>query len=234
MSIKKTQDTEIQQEKSQMNTTLSAPFELKFLAESGTFEGYASVFGVTDNMNDMIARGAFRASLAQWRVEGRLPPMLWQHDAAAPVGAWETMFEDSHGLFVKGRLFVADIARAREAYRLMKEKVVTGLSIGYRAKQSHADRATGARVLTEVELMEVSMVTFPANEMARVASVKSGGHAPTEREFEALLREAGFSRKQAKGVIASGYRSLMRDAGGEDEVLTGVKALTDMLWRMAE
>jgi HK97 family phage prohead protease len=220
-----------------MDTTLSAPFELKFLAESGTFEGYASVFGVTDNMNDVIARGAFRASLARWRAEGRLPPMLWQHDAAAPVGAWDEMREDAHGLFVRGRLFVTDIPKAREAHRLMKEKVVTGLSIGYRAKASRRDAATGARVLTEVDLMEVSMVTFPANEMARVAMVKSAlveGRAPSQREFEAFLREAGFSRKQAKGVIARGYRSLdPRDAEIDDETLTGVQALTEMMWRMA-
>jgi uncharacterized protein len=150
-----------------------APFELKFLAESGTFEGYASVFGVTDNAGDVIVPGAFLRSLARWRAEGRMPPMLWQHDAAQPVGIFDEMREDACGLFVKGRLFVTDIARAREAYRLLKEKVVTGLSIGYRVKESRADAKRGARVLEEIELLEVSMVTFPANEAARVSRVKS-------------------------------------------------------------
>jgi len=148
------------------------------------------------------------------------------------------MREDSHGLFVKGRLFVADIPRAREAYKLLKEKVVTGLSIGYRTKDSHLDAQTGARVLTDVDLMEISMVTFPANDQARVKLVKSAlgeGRVPSQREFEAFLREAGFSRKQAKGVLAQGYKSLNpRDAEEDDDILTGIKALTEQLRRMAE
>lgn len=163
-----------------MNADFSVPFELKFLSEAGTFEGYASVFGVTDNMNDRIAKGAFRESLARWRAEGRMPPMLWQHDARQPIGVWETMHEDGHGLRVSGRLFVEDIPRAREAYKLLREKVVTGLSIGYRAKEAHADRETGSRVLTEIDLLEISMVTFPANERARVLSVKAAGGAVDE------------------------------------------------------
>jgi uncharacterized protein len=148
-----------------------SPLELKFLAGTGAFEGYAAVFSVTDTAADRIAPGAFAAALTGFRAEGRLPPLLWQHDAAEPIGAWREMREDAHGLFVKGELFVSDIPRAREAYRLLREKVVTGLSIGYRAKKSH--RANdGCRVLTEIDLLEVSMVTFPANGLARVRRVK--------------------------------------------------------------
>ena len=135
-------------------------------------------------------------------------------------------------MYVKGELFVADIPRAREAYRLLRENVVTGLSIGYRTKDSHRDDASGARILTQLDLVEISMVTFPANDMARVKRVKSAlqaGDVPTQKEFEALLRDAGMSRKQAKGFIAQGYKSLApRDAAaGEDDTAALLQGLAD-------
>lgn len=201
---------------------LDSALEVKFVAETGVFEGYASVFDVTDSVNDRIAPGAFAASLRAHAQKGQLPPLLWQHDAQQPIGAWREIYEDGHGLFVRGDLFIADIARAREAYRLVKESVVSGLSIGYRVRQSHRDAASGVRVLTEVELLEISMVTFPANAQARVTAVKSSlaaGQVPSERDFEAFLREAGLSRRQAKGVMALGYKSLLppREAGAGDD-----------------
>lgn len=221
-----------------MNDTFHSPFELKFLKESGVFEGYASVFDVTDSVNDRIAPGAFARSLAAHKAEGRLPPLLWQHDPRQPIGAWREMREDAHGLFVTGELFVNDIIRAKEAYRLLCENVVTGLSIGYRTKNAHRDRKAGVRVLTEVELLEVSMVTFPANEFARVNAVKSqlsAGAVPSEREFEAFLREAGLSRRQAKGLIAHGYKSLAaRDAaaGGQYDAGDDEAALRQLAARL--
>jgi HK97 family phage prohead protease len=205
--------------------------ELKLLAETGEFEGYAAVFGVTDTVNDRIAPGAFQASLD----EGKMPPLLWQHDPKQPIGVWREMREDAHGLFVRGELFINDIPRAREAYKLLRENVVTGLSIGYRAKQSHRDSDTGARVLTDIDLVEISMVTFPANDFARVRRVKSvleGGGVPSQKEFEAFLRDAGLSRKQAKGVIASGYKSLsLRDAddGDDTDICGEIYALAEII-----
>lgn len=193
----------------------AAGFELKFLAETGLFEGYASVFHVTDSVNDKIVPGAFRESLAAFKKEGRLPALLWQHDTAEPIGAIREMYEDSHGLFIKGELFIADLARAKEAYALLKAHVVNGLSIGYRTRESHRDQKTGVRVLTSVDLLEISLVTFPANPHARVvrfSGAAAAGHIPTEREFESILRVAGLSRRQAKGVMAIGYKALKDDA----------------------
>lgn len=191
---------------------LTSPFELKFQATTGQFEGYASVFNVVDQAHDRVARGAFRRSLEEWRKKGGHPPLLWQHDVAQPIGAWREMREDAHGLYVRGDLFVEEIARAREAYKLMREGVVNGLSIGYRVRLSERDRKSGVRVLKDVDLLEVSMVTFPANDSARILRVKSAlaaGGVPSEREFEALLRDAGLSRKQAKGILAGGYKALL-------------------------
>jgi len=163
--------------------------ELKFVAETGCFEGYAALFATADSVNDMILPGAFAASLQVMQRDNRTPPMLWQHDAKEPIGAWRVIREDRHGLFVKGELFLEDIPRAREAYRLLKEKVVTGLSIGYRAISSKRDEKTGLRQLSSIELIEISLVTFPANSGARVSRVKS---SPDElsavKELTQLIR----------------------------------------------
>lgn len=212
----------------------SAALELKFVAQNGVFEGYASVFGNTDSAGDRIVPGAFAKSLNACKQTGRWPPMLWQHDAAQPVGAWEDIYEDSHGLFVRGRLFVDDIALAREAYALLREKVVSGLSIGYRTREARRDTQSGARVLEEVDLLEISLVTFPANDMARIRAVKTifeDGGLPSEREVEAFLRDAGFSRKQAKALIAHGYKALTpRDAeeGMDDQSRSDAGLIRDL------
>lgn len=211
------------------NKTFEGRFELKFLAETGTFEGYASVFNVVDRVNDKIAPGAFRKSLARYREEGRLPPLLWQHNALEPIGAWREMYEDDHGLYVKGDLFIHEIALAKEAYKLLRENVVTGLSIGYRTEESHREQKSGVRVLTQLDLLEVSLVTFPANELARVANVKRffAGEKPTERELEGFLRDAGLSRRQAKGLIAQGYKALA--AREEAPACDGMRRFNDAL-----
>ncbi|MDD9901054.1 MAG: HK97 family phage prohead protease [Alphaproteobacteria bacterium] len=220
-------------------THFDVPLELKFVADTDVFEGYASVFNVTDNANDMIVKGAFQKSLAAHRDTGRLPPLLWQHDAKQPIGAWRQMYEDEHGLYVEGQLFTSDIPRAKEAYRLLRENVVTGLSIGYKARESHRDAKTGTRVLSEIDLLEVSLVTFPANEMARVSAMKSAldsGHLPAPKEFEAFLRDAGFSRKQAKTVMALGYKSLQpRDAEERgDDALAAIQELARKLYALSQ
>jgi len=126
-------------------------------------------------------------------------------------------------------MIVGDLPRAREAHKLLKENVVTGLSIGYRVKGSSRDEKSGARILTVVDLLEVSLVTFPANEHARVLSVKKfidGAAIPSERDFESFLHGAGFSRKQAKGVVAKGYRALLPSRRETPEKSIGVDVET--------
>ena len=203
---------------------LNSSFDIKELGANGAFEGYASVFNALDNVKDKVAKGAFKQTLESHRKQGRLPAMLWQHDTREPIGVWREMFEDAKGLYVKGELFINEIPRAKQAYKLLKENALSGLSIGFKAIESELSPKTGERILTKIDLLEVSMVTFPALDSARISSVKSAlavGALPHEREFEAFLRDAGFSRKQAKGLISNGYKSLtQRDAGnsGEDAV----------------
>lgn len=133
------------------------------------FEGYASLFGVADAAGDVVERGAFRASLQRRGAKGIR--MLFQHDPSEPVGAWLEMREDERGLFVRGRL-ASDVQRAREIAGLMREGGIDGLSIGFRAVKAGRDRATGGRRLREVDLWEVSVVTFPMLAGARVRAIR--------------------------------------------------------------
>jgi HK97 family phage prohead protease len=134
------------------------------LADGAVIEGYASVFGIADQGGDVVAAGAFAASVKA----GNRVAMLWQHDPAQPIGVWEAVVEDSRGLRVKGRL-LPEVARAREAAALIAAGAIDGLSIGYRVKRASRD-AEGRRVLQEVDLWEVSLVTFPMLRAARVAA----------------------------------------------------------------
>jgi len=191
------------------NLNFKVKFEVKSVAQNGEFEGYASVFNVVDKVSDKIVKGAFVESINNFREHKTLPPLLWQHDSTSPIGEWLEMYEDEHGLFVKGKLFIDEIKTAQEAYSLLNKKIVTGLSIGYRAQDYYKD-AKGIRVLTRVDLQEVSLVTFPANDYARVnvSNSSNSNYVPSERELEAMLRSSGLSRRQAKGVVACGYKSL--------------------------
>ena len=152
-----------------------AALMLSQVAPEGTFSGYASVFGVADTGRDVVARGAFRDSLVKRGPRGI--KMLWQHDANEPIGHWEALAEDAHGLKVKGRLNLA-VARAREVLALMREGAVDGLSIGFRTEKSATDRKSGLRTLLKIDLWEISIVTFPMLPQARVSAVKRGAVKP--------------------------------------------------------
>lgn len=129
-------------------------------------EGYASVFGLADKGGDVVSPGAYAASLKALKQRGDKVRMLWQHDPAQPIGIWDEVFEDMRGLFVRGRL-LEDVARAREARALLEAGAVDGLSIGYRTIRAEP-RAGGGRRLIELELWEVSLVTFPMQHEARL------------------------------------------------------------------
>jgi len=191
--------------------TLCLPLEIKAASGEGvtpgTFEGYGSIFGNRDRDGDIVAPGAFAESLKKG-----LPALLWQHDQKAPIGRFDIVKEDKRGLYVKGRLAMS--GRGKEAYDLLKMGALNGLSIGFVSQEASRDRLSGARTIHKANLMEVSLVTFPANEMARVADVKSSSLSSTifdgddisdARSFERMLRENGFSRSRAKAITAKGF-----------------------------
>lgn len=186
-------------------------------ADDGSFSGYASVFGAVDLGKDRVERGAFSRSL---REKGKRDiRMLFQHDPSDPIGTWEVLREDDHGLFVKGQIAKSS-RRGAEILELMRAGAINGLSIGFRTRRSQRDRRTGVRTIKDADLWEISVVTFPMLPQARVDSVKTATAGPcrtlpTTREFERWLsRDAGLSRRQARLVVAKGYGAVLaaRDA----------------------
>lgn len=182
--------------------------QLKQLTDDGTFEGYGSVFGTVDSYDDIVAAGAFTASLQEHRKAGTMPALLWQHRSDMPIGVWTDMSEDKRGLYVKGRLALST-EPGQNAYELLKMGAVGGLSIGFRTRKSEWDEAGDIRTLTEIDLWEVSLVTFPANHDARVSGVKAED-ITTLKKAERALREAGLSRTQVTAVIAATKRAAGR------------------------
>ena len=142
------------------------------LSRAGEFAGYASLFHVKDDGGDIILPGAFSASLKRCGARG--VRMLWQHDPARPVGVWLSLKEDRRGLFVHGRLALAT-ALGREVAELVRLGAVDGLSIGFRPRRASRCRWRKARLLHEVELWEISLVTFPMLRAARIRHVKGAG-----------------------------------------------------------
>lgn len=220
--------------------TFFAPLELKFGDgdEPGVFEGYGAVFGNVDSYGDVIVKGAFKETLRDWKKQKRLPPMLVQHGGwmmsdsdGLPIGKWESMEEDNTGLLVKGRLINLDTERGKSIYGAMKEGVLDGMSIGYRAKEFEMGTKPDEprRKLKKIDLVELSVVTFPANGAARVASVKAAAQITTIREFEEFLRDAGFSRGAAKSIASQGFKAAdPRDEDVADQVAT-VRRLATMI-----
>ena len=181
----------------------------------GVIEGYASRFGELDQYGDRVERGAFANSLTKRRAK-----MLWQHSAYEPIGVWDDASEDETGLYVRGRILDA-VEKGREARALIEAGAIDGMSIGYRTMKESYDG--DVRVLSEVDLWEISLVTFPALASARVDAIKAA--EMTRREMETLLtQDAGLSRSVARSLMDGGLGAVkaMQDAGKDDEELAAL------------
>lgn len=169
-----------------------------------TFSGYGAVFGNVDSYGDVIAPGAFAKSLANHYSEGSQPLMFLNHDAfgSLPIGRWTDMAEDGHGLKVHGELL--DTQMGRDTYTALKAGAINGLSIGFRPVEfsTRSKPEDPRRTLKAVDLVEVSVVTLPANQKARVSAVKSMGEEMSVRDLEALLRECGLSKSESIAVAS--------------------------------
>jgi HK97 family phage prohead protease len=198
--------------------SLSFPFQLKAApTPEGIFEGYCAVFGNLDRVGDVILPGAFSNSL---KTIGTSLPILWQHDITEVIGVCLDLTEDTNGLFVRGQLAIAT-EDGKDAYELPKLGAIKGMSIGYSIPSGGATWDNEIRKIREIQLYEVSLVTFPANESATVTSVKGD---LTERDLEKALRDAGLSRTEAKAVIADGFKAIGRQRDADDTSL--IDALT--------
>lgn len=198
--------------------TLDFQCELKASGDTGTFEGYGSIFNITDKGGDIVVPGAFTETLAAQKAAGRLPAMLWQHRQAEPIGVYTSMEEDAVGLKVKGQLALKT-ARGAEAYELMKMGALSGMSIGYRSRDDSYDRVTGVRSLKKVDLVELSLVTFPMNDASRVSAVKTIEELDSLSEIERHLRDVcGLSKSESTALVSRVKSVISRSDSGEGEM----------------
>lgn len=199
----------------------ATPLQIKADSE-GRIEGYASRFGELDRGGDIVVKGAYAGSLSS----GRKPKMLWQHDPSQPIGVWDEVKEDDTGLFVRGRI-LETVEKGREVKSLIEAGAIDGMSIGYRTIKE--DRATdGARLLKELDLWEVSMVTFPMLESAKIDAIKAA--EMSRREMEALLtQDAGLSRSVARSLMDGGLGAVkaMQDAGDDRGLADALRSLVE-------
>jgi HK97 family phage prohead protease len=213
----------------------SFDYQVKAVQEDGLFSGYGSVFGTVDSYNEVVAPGAFLDSIAETKAKGRTFPVLWQHRSGEPIGDWDidSLNEDDHGLFGTGQLWLQDAAYAKIAYRGMQSRSITGLSIGYYVRDSSYDEKTGILTLKKLELVEISIVTTPANDDARIDAIKARiahGNLPNLPDFEKLLREAGFSKTQATVIASRGLKHLLRsESEGDSEQKAAVLQMNQLL-----
>lgn len=199
-------------------------FKADTIDESGVFTGYGSVFDVLDSYKEIVVRGAFNESLAAHKSKGTMPAMLWQHRSGEPMGVYTQMEEDAIGLKVSGQIAMKT-QRGAEAYELLKIGAISGLSIGFVPREEAYDKVTGVTTLKRVDLWELSLVTFPANDAARVQGVKAVDGIITLRDAEDYLREAGISKGQALAFLSK-IKSIARsESAADDEMLRIREAL---------
>lgn len=211
--------------------SLAIPFELKREPDAdGAFEGYASVFENVDNGLDVVSRGAFAKSLGSRKVK-----MLWQHDPEKVIGVWDEIKEDERGLYVKGRI-LKDVQKGAEAMALLRAGALDSMSIGYRTVQATKEGAGNVRRLLEVDLFEISLVTFPMNELATVTDVKSIDWT-NKRDVEAGLRDVfGLTQSEAKAFMADGFAGLAakRDVAADTAKTEGLSDLMTQIRQLQE
>jgi HK97 family phage prohead protease len=209
------------------------PYEQKRVAKAmpvtltdgvGTFEGYGAVFDVEHptsswllgpEWKDIIRPGAFKKTLAEHKKLGTRPNMLLMHEPGEVVGVWQSIEEDKDGLLTKGLVSLnAKMPNGAGVHELMKMGALTGESIGFQAQKVVLHQELKLRELLEVKVREVSIVDDPGGPTARITDVKSATKNP--KFIERLLRDAGFSRKEAKALLAEGL-SALRDAEADDD-----------------
>ena len=176
--------------------------KIKSISDEGQIEGYASVFNVRDSAGDIVLKNAFAKSIEDFH-QGKIPKLLWQHNTSSPIGVIDEMFEDDHGLFIKGHL-LTDIPKVKEIYLLLKNKALDGFSIGYRIRDHYLKN--NSQYLTDIELLEISVVTFPACESATVEKIKMNEQINNKEKEKNMLplsnqtNETNFSEFIRKGI----------------------------------
>lgn len=212
-------------------------------AKTGTFKGYGSIFNNIDQGGDLIAPGAFKKSLREWKAKGKLPKMLLQHggfigpaEDGIPVGAYTKMEEDEKGLLVEGYLFALDTQKGKYIHEGLKSGALDGLSIGYIARDVAYGKKPDEprRTIKGIDLSEVSIVTFPMNDKSRVTAAKAIETIATLADAEEYLRDAAnFSQSQAKAFVSrlKGLRPCDAESTVDPEVAAMASQLLTIIKR---
>lgn len=205
-------------------------FEVKkeSVTAEGDFEGYGSMFGgAPDSGGDIIAPGCFAKTLKARGRNGNGIALLWSHDSRAPIGVWRSLQEDEKGLFCQGTIHPRAKPDGIPVLDIMRMGGIKGLSIGYQTVLAENDDKKKTRTLKEVELWEISPVTFPMSTRATIMSVKNIMEAKTPRELEDALREADMPREAAKYLVKL-CKAGLRDAGGAGSTSEWQTVLADL------
>lgn len=207
--------------------------KMKF-EDTGTFSGYASVFGGVDSYGDTIAKGAYAETLKRG-----LPKMFFNHEWDMPIGKWTSAVEDEIGLFVTGEL-TPGLALSDSVRAALKHGTLDGLSVGGMVRKGdYIEKDDGGRTIVKWStLMEVSPVAFPADSAARIdaGSVKGMDldaqllDCSTERDVERLLRDAGLSKREATAIVSK-MRVIFT---GRDASAESAKFETELLARIGK
>ncbi|MDT8865853.1 HK97 family phage prohead protease [Vibrio fluvialis] len=191
-----------------MSVKFSTNFEVKNVdPEQGTFVGLANKKWYRDFAGDVTVDGAFKASIEKHKAAGTMPKLLFQHDHSKVIGKITDMWEDDEGLWIKGEIFT-DISLGHDVYVLLKRGAIEGLSIGYITRDENYDVGTNTNFLRELDIHEVSVVTFACNDQSSVTDIKSRNDETEQREkakaeFQTKLNEASlyFAIKNASNFF---------------------------------
>ena len=203
-----------------------AVMEFKAGTDAGTFTGYGAVFENLDDGDDVIKSGAFRKIRTKSNGMIRIP---LYHDMSRVVGEGKVV-QDGKGLVVEGTLNMK-LSYAQDAYELMQDGTLDAMSVGFSIMDKGAsyDEDYRVRTITKAELWEVSIVPFGMNRKAKIRSVKAAGDISTIREFEAHLREIGYSQREAKAIASCGFGARHRDGAGSGDHRDGETHDSEML-----
>jgi HK97 family phage prohead protease len=202
--------------------------EMEEFDGSGRFEGWGTVYGVPIERffgSIIMDPGMFRESILTKGSSGIR--MLWQHDPDQPIGVYESIEEVEKGLRVAGRLLIDDSPKAREVYGFMKAQAIGGLSVGFGVQEERSDKTTGVVHYTRGDLWEVSAVTFPANSQAEIDNVHARliEEIQAPKDLERILRDAGFSKRDATAIASHGFKGLRRrDADESEEIFAALQS----------
>lgn len=210
-------------------------FRMDSMTDEGEFSGFLAVYGNVDSAGDRILPGAFRESLREQARLKRKFPVLWQHNWNEPIGVFESLVEQEEGLYVERGRLITDVPRAAQARVLMAAGAVTGMSIGFEVVEERTSK-DGVNELRKLKLWEGSIVTFPANDLARIDAVKSAlrdGGLPSLSAFEDFLREAGFSKTEATVIANRGLAHLLRRSESGGDITAKLQNALDSLSRLS-